>query len=287
MRGMAWTRLAAMAVAAGTVLADAAPPAAPRCAEVGNLATAESGTLRYAYRPPAMTGAEGRPITLVLLPGGSGHIDLDDEGCPRALTGNSLIRSIPLFSAAGFGTVLVDAPTDRQGEDGLGGYRAAAAHADDLGRLIAALRERTGGAVWIVGTSRGAISAANAASRLVGAAAPDGVVLTSALMSGQSGAKRAWVAQSVFDLPLDNLRQPLLVVGHADDRCVRSPPELMERLAGRSGAVRRQVVLVTGGPGRAGPSGTAACEGRSPHGFVDQESDVAAGIARFVRGGSY
>jgi hypothetical protein len=30
-----------------------------------------------------------------------------------------------------------------------------------------------------------------------------------------------------------------------------------------------------------------ACVGRSPHGFVDQEAEVAAGIARFVRGGSF
>jgi len=30
-----------------------------------------------------------------------------------------------------------------------------------------------------------------------------------------------------------------------------------------------------------------ACEGRSPHGFIDQEAAVAAGIARFIWEGSY
>lgn len=28
-----------------------------------------------------------------------------------------------------------------------------------------------------------------------------------------------------------------------------------------------------------------ACSGRSPHGFIEQEDDVAAGIARLVGGG--
>jgi hypothetical protein len=42
------------------------------------------------------------------------------------------------------------------------------------------LRMRTQGAVWLVGTSRGSISALNAAARLSGPSAPDGIVLTSA-----------------------------------------------------------------------------------------------------------
>lgn len=283
-----WIALATLAVVAeAAAQAVQALPPAPRCAEAAMVETAESGLQRYAFRAPPSAPAGGETVTLVLLPGGSGHVDLNEEGCPRALAGNSLVRSIPLFAAAGFGTALVDAPAAYRGEDGLGGYRVTAAHAEDLGRLIARLRERTRGSVWVIGTSRGAISAANAASRLAGAAAPDGVVLTSALMSGQAGARKAWVAQSVFDLPLETLRLPLLVVGHAEDNCVRSPPALMDRLAERSAAVRRQVVLLTGGPGHAGMAGTAACEGRSPHGYIDQEEEVVAGIARFIRGGRY
>jgi hypothetical protein len=44
-----------------------------------------------------------------------------------------------------------------------------------------------------------------------------------------------------------------------------------------------------GGPGAGagGQPSVDACQGRSPHGFVDQEGEVAAGIARFIRGGSY
>ena len=61
----------------------------------------------------------------------------------------------------------------------------------------------------------------------------------------------------------------------------------MERVAARLTAARRQIVVVTGGPGGAGLAPAEACEGRSPHGFLDQEREVAEGIARFVRGGRY
>jgi len=276
--------LAALLLAATCSLAQApAAPAAERCGEVVTMQVRDGITMRYAFLAPQGTSA---PVTLALLPGGPGHVDLDEKGCPRKLTGNSLVRSIPIFNAAGFGTALIDAPSDHHVEDGLGGFRIASAHADDLGKAIADLRARTRGAVWIVGTSRGAISAVNAASRLSSPSAPDGAVLTSALMSGER-ARKSWVAHSVFDLPLEGIRIPVLVVGHAADKCIRSPADLMDRIVARTRGARQQVVTVTGGPGFAGPPGLNACEGRTPHGFIDQEAEVAAGIARFVRGGSY
>ena len=63
----------------------------------------------------------------------------------------------------------------------------------------------------------------------------------------------------------------------------------MPQMTARTNGAREQVVTVTGGPGvgPGGQPGVDACQGRSPHGFVDQEGEVAAGIARFIRGGSY
>ena len=227
-------------------------------------------------------------LLLAALPCGAGHLDLDADGCARLLKGNSLVRSLQLFRAAGFFAALVDAPSDHRSEDGLAGFRIAELHAQDLGKVVADVRARAQGQVWLVGTSRGTISAANAAAGLSGPSAPDGVVLTSALMSGQSGARKAWVAQSVFDLRLEAIRVPVLVVGHAADLCVRSPPGLMQNIVARTSGTREQVVTVTGGPTALRvTSSVEACEGRSPHGFLDQEAEVAAGIARFVRGGTY
>jgi hypothetical protein len=255
---------------------------ASSCGEVITVATHGGTTTRYAY-----VAAQPGASALVLLVGGAGNPNLDDHGCPRALKGNSLVRSLPHFHSAGFATALVDAPSDRQGKEGLGGFRVEAEHAQDIGKTIADVRRRSGGPVWLVGTSRGAISAANAASRLTGDAAPDGVVLTSAVMVGDPGARLPWVAHSVFDANLAAIRQPTLLVGHAEDACVRSPAGAMTRVASLIGASRKQVVTVTGGPGGKGLSDIQACEGRSPHGYLDQEAEVAAGIARFVRGGAY
>ncbi len=280
---LATVRLAmAMASLCASMACAQSTPAAPgTCGEVVTIATHGNTTTRYAYASPP-----GAKVAVVLLAGGGGHLDLDDKGCPRALTGNSLVRSIPNFHDAGFATALVDAPSDFPGDDGLGGFRIAAEHADDLGKVIIDVRKRTQASIWLIGTSRGAISATSAGARLSGPAAPDGLILTSAVTFGSRGQK-SWVAQSVFDNPLQAIRMPLLVVGHAQDKCLRSPPELMEKIAARANSTRVQVVTVAGGPGLSGPSGLAACEGRTPHGYVDQEAEVAAGIARFIFGGKY
>lgn len=272
-------------VVAAALIALALPAAkAAGCGEVVVVATHEGSTTRYALSLPSAGKLRG---ALVLLPGGGGHLDLDDDGCPRALMGNSLVRTAPLFRDAGFATALVDAPSSHAGADGLGGFRLSARHAEDLGRVIADLRSRLGGPVWLIGTSRGSISAANAASRLKGAAAPDGLVLTSALTSGHVGGQKAWVADTVFDLPLEAIRMPLLVVGHAVDACIRTPPERMEQIVARTASPREQVATLSGGPGVSGTAGVQACEGHSPHGFIGQEEVVVSGIVRFIGGGRF
>ena len=257
------------------------------CGEVVMIETHGCTATRYALAQPQEAPAQGGRVALVLLVGGGGHLNLDDQGCPRALVGNSLVRSVPHFHGAGFITALVDAPSDHAGEDGLAGFRIAAQHAEDLGKAIADVRARTNASVWLVGTSRGSISAVNAAARLSGPSAPDGLVLTSALMSGFRGGQKPWVAHTVFDLPLESIRVPVLVIGHAEDKCIRSPADLMGNITARTNGIREQVVTVTGGPGRPGPPNVTACEGSAPHGFVEQEAEVAAGIARFIGGGKY
>lgn len=288
MRSSVLGALGLVAASAFVAQANAAAPAGG-CGEVVTIETHGRTTTRYALAQPAGAPAPGGRVALVLLVGGGGHLDLDHQGCPRALRGNSLVRSLSHFHDAGFVTALVDAPSDHPGEDGLAGFRITTQHADDLGKVIADVRARTQASVWLVGTSRATISAVNAAARLGGPSAPDGLVLTSALMSGGRRGPKPWVAQTVFDLRLEAIRSPVLVVGHAADTCIRSPAGLMGEITARTNGAREQVVTVTGGPGS--PAGAApsleACQGRTPHGFVEQEAAVAAGIARFIRGGSY
>jgi hypothetical protein len=274
---------------AATLATAAVPPAATAadaCGEAVTLTTRGSTTMRYAFA--AGKPAPGGPLTLVMLVGGGGYLDIDDVGCPGLLNRNVLVRMRTILNEAGVSTALVDSPSDLRTDEGLGGYRISADHAEDVGKVIAELRIRTKGPVWIAGHSRGSISAANAAARLTGPAAPDGVILLSAMYVGDAKARRPWAAHTVFFTDLDAISIPALVIGHAADNCARSPPDHMKTVIAKTHSSRQQAVTVTGGPIAPGRTPSlAACEVREPHDFTEQEAEVAAGIARFMRGESY
>ncbi|WOB06301.1 hypothetical protein [Piscinibacter gummiphilus] len=251
------------------------------CGERVTIATHDGTQMPYSLaRPAERLAVRG---ALVLLAGGDGHLKLDAQGCPKALGGNFLVRSASLFREAGYATALVDVPTDHQGVGGLAGFRNTEAHGADLGLVVADLRRRVKGPLWVIGTSRGTISAANVASRATGDAAPDGVVLSSALIHGTTGGVKPWTQQTVFDLSLAAIKVPVLVIGHVHDQCLRSPPGEMPRLLAQLGSARKQMVSVEGGAGPSGQASLGACEGRSPHGYVGQEAATVDTIVRFMQ----
>ena len=275
------------AVCAVAQAADPGRPAAP-CATVVDMGISTGKSTRYGWVPGQSAKDSAEPIAAILLAGGGGWLDMDDAGCPRRLNGNILVRTAPLLQAGGIATVLLDARSDWTGDDGLAGFRIQNEHADDLGRVIADVRLRTGAkTVWLIGHSRGTLSAANAAARLTGVNAPDGIVLASAMLAGEAGRRKPWAAQTVFDTPLRNFKGALLVVGHDADNCVRSLPQGMDELLERTGAIRKQVVRVTGGPRSVGRAPSlATCEVREAHDFVGQDAEFAASVLRFMYGGA-
>jgi hypothetical protein len=279
--GRHWISIGALA----TLGWMAATPAHSTCGEVITLATHGGTTTPYSLALPPTAAPQADGAVLVLLAGGPGYVSLDAQGCPRKLKGNSLVRSLDLYHKSGFATALVDAPTGYRGAEGLEGFRLSKQHAEDLGRVIADVRRRTNLPVWLVGTSRGAISAANAAARLKGESAPDGLILTSPVTSGRTGGRKAWVAQTVLGAPLEAIRMPVLVIAHAADACIRTPPARIGSITARTEGAREQTVTI--GRGRARTQSVEACAGRTPHGFLGQEADVAAGMARFIRRGRY
>lgn len=275
----------ALLLCATTTLAQTAANAPAGCGKLVSIETHDRTTTKYSLSGPSAAPTSGAPITLLLLIGGGGIIALDDQACQHALSRNSLVRMRPALHAAGIATALLDVPSDISGGDGLAGLRVTSEHASDLGKIIADLRQRTQGAVWVVGHSRGSLSAANAAARLSGLAAPDGVVLMSAMMSGEPRGKKAWTSQTVFDLPLEALKMPLLMIGHLADNCPRSLASAMPRVIAKTQSSRSQAALISGGPIAPGRSiDLSACEVGEPHDFVEQEVVLAAGITRFVRG---
>jgi pimeloyl-ACP methyl ester carboxylesterase len=119
---------------------------------------------RPAVRQAFLLARPGRPpvASVVLFAGGNGLLNLG--AARRSLMGNFLLRTRGRFVAEGFLVAAVDAPSDRP--NGLDGFRTSAAHAEDVGKVIAALREVAPVPVWLVGTSMGTVSAASAAARL-------------------------------------------------------------------------------------------------------------------------
>ncbi len=202
----------------------------------------------------------------VLFPGGAGKVDLEREAARALLDGgNYLVRSRRLFTGNGIVAAVIAAPSDQSSgmEDE---FRLGSAHAEDIGRVVADLRRRFPGLpVFLVGTSRGTISAASAGKRL--GPGVDGVVLTATTFL----ATRRRPGLSGFDF--SSIPSPLLFVHHVDDGCEPNPYPAAKRLADRY-----PVIAVSGGP----PPQSKPCEELSPHGFLGREGDTVDAIAKWM-----
>jgi len=214
-----------------------------------------------------------RPVaTVVLFAGGNGLLSL---GSGRlTLGGNFLVRNRIRFSRHGLLVAVLDTPSDRP--NGLDGFRTSAAHADDVGALLVALRKEAAVPVWLVGTSMGTVSAANVAARLT-TGGPDGVVLSSSVT--RPGRERS---ETVGDVRLSDIRVPTLVVHHRDDACRATPyADMAPLLRDLKSTPRRELLTFEGGdPPQSGP-----CDARSAHGFLGIEGEVVAAIARWITEG--
>lgn len=254
---------------AGLALAAAcALPARAQTAQVLDLPSRPGVQQRVLALRPAGEAA----ATLVLLPGGDGQVGIFGNGSLRNER-NFLTRTRMLFVEQGFAVVLVDTPSDRR--DLGGNFREGAENAADVGAAIAWARRTVGKPVWVVGTSRGTHSAANAALRLQGDAAPDGVVLTSTVLdSSRFGSS---TARPVQEMGVEKLRVPVLVVHHAGDGCAVTPPQRLPELMARLPAGAE---LLTYTEGR---SQGALCEALSHHGFNGIEERVVADVAAWIR----
>ncbi|MGE5770232.1 MAG: alpha/beta hydrolase, partial [Betaproteobacteria bacterium] len=179
--------------------------------------------------------------------------------------GNYLVRSRRLIAGHGIVAAVMDAPSDQpQGmEDD---FRLGAAHAEDVGRVVADLRRRYPGLpLFLVGTSRGTVSAASAGKRL--GSGVDGVVLTATVFL----ASRRQPGLSGFDF--STVPAPLLFVHHVGDGCEYTPHYAAKRLADRY-----PVISVSGGL----PPQSKPCEAMSAHGFLGREADTVDAIAKWM-----
>jgi len=215
--------------------------------------------------------SETPAATVILFAGGNGALNLS-TGKLAGLGGNFLVRNRGRFAEHGFVVAVPDAPSDHA--SGLTRFRSTREHAEDVRHLIAALRELAPGApVWVIGTSMGTVSAANAGARLR-EGGPDGVVLTSSITRWNRGE-----GESVGDVKLKEIRVPTLVVHHKDDACPFTPysdiPGLLKDL---SKAPRRELLAFDGGD----PPESRPCEARAAHGYLGLDASVVKAIADWI-----
>lgn len=208
---------------------------------------------------------------VILFAGGHGGLQISSNGRFGWGENNFLVRTRQLFAEQGLFVVVVDAPSDRQSSPYLSGFRQRPEHVSDIKAVISWVHGQVKVPVWLVGTSRGTQSAANIATELTGPEGPDGLVLSSTILTDNNG-------RPVPDMPLDKLRIPVLVVHHEQDGCkhcsFNDVPNLMEEL---SGVPKKQLLSFKGGQNRGNP-----CKALAYHGFNGLDREVVAQIAAWI-----
>ena len=195
--------------------------------------------------------------SVVLFPGGRGVI--------AEVRDNFLLRIRGEFSAQGISVAVIDAPSDRTAATAQ--YRASADAVADAAAVVAFLKTKAAVPVWLVGTSRGSISAANAAAHL-GPSQVSGVVLTSSVWNGGMQA-----------VSLSQIAIPTLIVHNRDDHCGQSPVSgAALALAELTGAPAKDLILVSGGDEKRNP-----CGALSTHGYLGIENQVVPPMIAWIK----
>jgi len=209
---------------------------------------------------------------VLLFAGGTGYLNITAHGIEDYST-NFLVRSRYRFARHGLLVAVLDAPSDYWSETGLVGWRHTATHASDIGAIIKRIKQTADVPVWLIGTSRGTISTANAAARL--GSLVDGLVLSASVT------KRSRLRPyDLGDVDVEKIRLPTLVVHHRQDACkvtkLKGAEKLMRRL---EEAPRSDLLIYEGGDEPL----ERACDALSYHGFLGIEKQVVDDIVKWMR----
>lgn len=186
--------------------------------------------------------------SVILMPGGDGHIAAGPGGTIGKLKGNQLVRTRNGYLARGLAVLIVDADVNL-------------ARAVDY---MAAIKRP----VTVVATSRGTLRAAHG---IAGGAKPDALVLTSGFLTDGSGS-----GQNVANiLGSPRLLPRTLVIAHRHDTCRFTQPAGVEPFIRWAGGKAR-VTWLDGGMDSGDP-----CQAGGHHGFNGLDGQVVSAAAGF------
>jgi Serine aminopeptidase, S33 len=209
----------------------------------------------------------------ILFPGSGGLIRLrQEESQIKFGQNNFLVRSRGDFVKRGVVAAILDAPSDYQTGWGMGDeFRLGADHFTDVSAVIADLAKRFPGLpLFLIGTSRGTISAAALGARF--GSGLSGVVLTSTMFRA-AGARSNEPGPGLSRFDFATIKVPVLFVHHVADQCGLTPYGDATRLADKY-----PLISVFGG--RAPESGP--CDPFSAHGYFGKESETVEQIVNWV-----
>jgi predicted alpha/beta-hydrolase family hydrolase len=201
---------------------------------------------------------------LVGLQQGLEQVDSDND--------NFLVRSRGEFSKRGVVVAIVDAPSDQQRNWGMTDeFRLGEQHFTDISAVVADLQGRFSGLpLFLVGTSRGTISAAALGARL--GSRVGGVVLTATVFR-QAGRKSKEAGPGLSRFDFATIKVPLLFVHHVSDHCGVTPYGDAARFS-----MKYPIITVYGGK----PAESDSCSGFSAHGFFGKESETVEQIVNWM-----
>ena len=234
---------------------------------VVDIPTRPNVTQRFLFSSPNNAKA-----AVILVAGGHGGLQILPSGKVRWGANNFVVRNRHLFANRGLVVATIDAPSDRQSNPYLGGFRQRPEHLQDVKAVIAWIKQQANIPVWLVGTSRGTQSAAYIAVESAGAdGGSDGLVLTSTILTDEKG-------RPVPAMSLGKVKIPTLVVHHKEDGCRHCAyseiPNLMNKLIAAS---RKELVTIEGGTNNGDP-----CEAQAYHGFNGRDEEVVDKIAKWI-----
>jgi hypothetical protein len=209
----------------------------------------------------------------VLFPGSGGLIHLRSEGgSPKFAGGNFLVRSRAEFVKRGVIAAILDAPSDLQSGWGMSDdFRLGGDHFTDISVVVADLNKRFPGvAVFLIGTSRGTISAAALGARF-GARVAGAVLTATMFRAAGRNSNEPGPGLSRFDFA--TIQVPLLFAHHVSDQCRYTP-------YGDAARYSEKFPLITVWGGL--PPQSTPCEARSHHGFLGKESETVEQIVNWM-----
>lgn len=236
------------------------------------LVHAEGTLFKVPTRPDVKTTlfwepVEGAKATVFLFPGGGGGFGSVEEG--KATSNNFLVRSAPYFVANGFNVAIFGRPSDSDDLDYAD--RITDTHMTDVRKVLDFVQTKSAAPVWIVGTSRGTVSATAMAIHVQGDIS--GLVLTSSVVNYKKPG-------AVPKQDLAAIKVPVLMLHHSKDACIHCRPgEVPGAFVGFRNAPVKKLVFVDGGSNPLGDP----CAGQHFHGFIGMEREAVDLIGNWIK----